>query len=180
MDRPVELIPLVCIKCSTPVPAGPDEVAWVCAQCGQGMALDDEKGLASLEVQYSSAGPPGAQGKPFWVVEGEAALQQRQTYSGNQDRSAQAFWSQPRRFFIPAFTSPLETLLNLGTNFLLQPPDLQPGPPVRFDPVTLYAEDVPAAAEFILMAVEAGRKDKLKELNFSLKLSSPCLWILPS
>jgi hypothetical protein len=179
VDRPVELIPLVCIRCSTPIPAEPDEVAWVCAQCGQGMALNDEKGLASTEVQYATGIPLNGQGKPFWVVEGEAALQGRQTYSGNQDREAQKFWSRPRSFIIPAFTCSLETLLCLGTNYLIQPPDLQPGPPARFEPVTLYAEDVPAAAEFILVAIEAGRKDKLKEVNFSLKLTSPCLWILP-
>jgi hypothetical protein len=43
----------------------------------------------------------------------------------------------------------------------------------------MHLEDVSAAAEFIVMAIEAGRKDKLKELDFSLKLSTPVLWILP-
>jgi hypothetical protein len=113
------------------------------------------------------------------VVEGEMTPLQRHTYSGNQDRESQAFWSRPRRFLIPAFTCSLETLLTLGTNSLLHPPDLQPGPPAAFEPVTLSSEDVPAAAEFVVMAIEAGRKDKLREFNFSLKLSTPCLWILP-
>jgi hypothetical protein len=143
------------------------------------MALDEEKGLTPLEVQYSSRIPANAAGKPYWVVQGEATLVDRQTYAGNKDRDAQPFWSQPRRFIIPAFTCPLETLLERGMDGLLRPPDLQPGPPTRFEPVTLYAEDIPAAAEFIVMAIEAGRKDKLSQLLFSLKLSNPGLWILP-
>jgi hypothetical protein len=143
------------------------------------MALHDEHGLSPMEVQYAAGIPPNGSGKPFWMVEGEAALQQRHTYAGDQDRAAQMFWIRPRSFFIPAFTCSLETLLSLGTNYLLQPPEPQSGPPARFEPVTLYAEDVPAAAEFILVAIEAGRKDRLKKLDFSLKLSNPCLWILP-
>jgi hypothetical protein len=143
------------------------------------MALSDEKGLSPIEVQFAAGIPPDARGKPFWFAEGQAVLGQRQTYSGNQDRDAQQFWLRPRSFFIPAFTCSLETRLSLGIEYLVRPPDLQPGSPALFEPVTLYAEDVPAAAEFILVAIEAGRKDKLKELDFSLKLSNPCLWILP-
>jgi hypothetical protein len=179
VDRPVELIPLVCLRCSTPIPAGPEEVAWVCAQCGQGMALDETRGLVALEVQFAAGrDDPNQPGKPFWVAEGRVSVQ-RHTYSGNQDREAQAAWSQPRRFFVPAFDCTLETLLSLGTRLLLEPPVLQPGNPTRFEPATLHPEDVRAAAEFILVAIEAGRKDKLKEIQFSLDLSTPYLWILP-
>ncbi len=39
--------------------------------------------------------------------------------------------------------------------------------------------DVQAAVDFIVMAVEAGRKDKLREVDFSAKLSAPELWVLP-
>lgn len=178
MDQPVELIPLVCPKCSTPVPAELDEVAWVCAQCGQGLLLDEQKGLALLEVQFAAGIPAVAKGKPFWVADGQVAMQ-RKTYSGNQGNEAQAFWSQPRRFFIPAFAAPLDDRLNLAMSLIAKPPALQAGSPTRFEPAVMHIEDVSAAAEFVVMAIEAGRKDKLKELDFSLKLSTPVLWILP-
>ena len=58
MDRSVELIPLNCVRCGTPLPAEPDEAAWVCAQCGQGMILDPNAGLLSLQVNYSAALKP--------------------------------------------------------------------------------------------------------------------------
>ena len=179
MDQPVQLIPLVCIKCQTPVPAQPDEVAWVCGQCGQGLLLDVSQGLAPLEVNYAAGIAPNTPGKPFWVTEGRVAFASRQTYSGNEDREAHNFWGQPRRFYVPAFTSTLEDLLEVGSKLIVRPPSLQAGSPVRFDPVTLAPEDVNPLAEFIVMALEAGRKDKLREIQFSVELSSPVLWIMP-
>jgi hypothetical protein len=180
MDQPVELIPLVCPQCTTPIPAEVDEVAWVCAQCGQGLSLDDEKGLMPLEVHYAAGIAANMRGKPFWVAEGRVNMQ-RDTYgsSGKDTKAALQFWSQPRQFFIPAFSAPLETLLGLGMQLLNRPPNLQPGPTVGFEPVILYLEDVKAAAEFIVVAVEAGRKDKVKQVEFNLQLSEPVLWILP-
>ena len=180
MDKPIELIPMLCVQCSTPVPAQEDEVAWVCAQCGQGLFLDEEKGLAPLEVQFAAGIPENKKGKPFWVAEGQVSLQ-RKSYgsSGRQSGEAQRFWSQPRCFFVPAFECSLESLLSKGVELLIKPPDLQPGPGAAFEPVVLWHEDVSAAAEFIVMAVEAGRSDKVKEIDFSLQLSTPVLWILP-
>ena len=68
-----------------------------------------------------------------------------------------------------------ERLLGL----VLQPPAIQSGPPVRFAPVTLAMEDIRPMAEFIVMAIEAGRADMVKDIQFDLKLSTPALWILP-
>ena len=180
MDQPVNLIPLVCPKCSTPVPAEVDEVAWVCAQCGQGLALDEENGLALLDVHYADGIPPNGRGKPFWVVDGTVEMH-REVYNTirKQNKEAQQFWSQPRSFFIPAFSCTLEALLKVGVDLLRQPPVLQPGPAAAFQPVTLHCDDVRTAAEFVVVAVEAERKDKVKEIDFTLKLTDPVLWILP-
>jgi hypothetical protein len=178
MAEPVELVPLICLKCSTPLPAAPEEAAWVCATCGMGLMLDTQRGLVPLEVHYSAQIAPNAQGKPFWVAQGSLELE-RATYAGDKDRDAQRFWSQPQRFFIPAYTCPLETLLDLGNRLLLQPPILQEGSPAAFTAVTLARGDVQSLADFIVMTVEAGRADKLKEVRFTLNLSEPVLWVLP-
>ncbi len=182
MVQPVELIPLVCLKCDTPLPAQPDEVAWVCARCGQGLLLDEaaERGLSLLAVQYAGGVDPDRKGKPFWVVEGSVKLQ-RSTYESfsNKAGESQQLWSQPRRFFIPASDLPLQTLAEIGPRLLLNPPALQPGPPARFEPVTVAPDDLPALAEFIVLAIEAGRSDMLKQVNIQVSLSAPALWVLP-
>lgn len=178
MDQSITLVPLVCPQCATPIPAEPDEVAWVCSQCGKGLALDESQGLQPLQVHFAAGLPADAPGKPYWVVEGQVSLQ-RETYHGASSREAQEFWSQPRRFFIPAFTCSLEELLAQSIRWLAQPPKLEEGPAGSFAPATLASEDVRPLAEFVVMAVEAGRRDKLKSAQISLQLSTPELWVFP-
>lgn len=178
MDKPVELLPLVCIKCQAPVPAQPDEVAWVCKRCGQGLALDESKGLAPLEVQYLAGIPPNTQGRPFWVTDATVTVE-RQAYGLSKNSEAERYWAAPRRFFVPAYTCPLETLLDLGSRLLLQPPTLQAGPAVDFAPVTLPPGDVQSLVEFVVIAVEAGRSDMLKQVQVNARLTPPVLWIFP-
>jgi hypothetical protein len=181
MTAPIKLIPLKCVRCETPVPAQPDEVAWMCAQCGQGLLLDEERGLAALKVHFAAGSTTKGQGNPYWVTDGLVTLQ-RETYStfGKKAEEARQFWSQPRRFFIPAFTCPLDLLISLGTGLLLRPPELQPATPIPFTPVTLHPQDVSALIDFIVVAIEAERTDKVKQVRFSTQLGSPSLWILPS
>ena len=181
MNKPVELIPLKCVRCGTPVPAQPNEVAWVCAQCGQGLLLDEERGLAPLEVHFATGGAARERGDPFWVTEGQVSLQ-RETRGvfGGKDRDAHQFWNRPHRFLIPAYTCPLDTLIDLGTGLLRRPPELHPGVPLPFASVTLLPQDVAALVDFIVVAIEAERADKVKSVNFSTRLSEPSLWILPT
>jgi len=181
VDRQIALIPLVCLRCSTPIPANPEEMAWVCANCGQAMSLDEENGLIPQLVYYSADIPPDTPGKPYWVAEGQVDLQ-RASYGSDkgQREEAQRFWSQPRRFFLPAYQATLEQLLGQGIKHLVQPPHLtEAETPVGFAPITMDIRDVRKAAEFLVVAIEAARPDKLKELTFDLKLSPPNLWILP-
>ncbi len=179
MDQTVVLVPLLCVKCSAPLPAEPDQVAWVCPTCGQANYLDDERGLQALEVFYAASLPPNTAGNPYWVADGQVSLQ-RETFGSSKEKDAQQFWSQPRRFFIPAYRAPLESLLSQAATMLLNPPAVQPGAATRFEPVTLDLRDVTAAAEFIVVAIEAGRSDRLKKIDFQLNLSKPVLWILPA
>jgi hypothetical protein len=155
-------------------------MAWVCAQCGQGMALDVQSGLKPMEVHYAEAIPLNGLGKPHWIAEGQVTLE-RNVYrsSGKSAQEATQFWSRAHRFLIPAYSISQEELLAQTIRFLLQPPLLKPGPAMRFEPVTLSMEDIQPVAEFIVMAIEASRKDMLKNLHFTLKLSLPTLWILP-
>jgi len=61
----------------------------------------------------------------------------------------------------------------------LETPAVKQGSATKFMPVTLLPEDVRPLAEFILIGIEADRKDMIKELHFDLKLSQPALWVLP-
>ena len=178
MEIPVELVALNCIRCGTPIPAEVEEVAWVCEQCDQGQQLG-ENGLLPLEIHYAPGITPNQKGKPFWVCEGNITLQ-RDTYGrAKSEKEAQQFWNQPRKFVIPAFPYPVDEFANDGIYWLQNPKILKSGPVVQFEPVTVPAEDVRIWAEFLVMALEADRKDKVKKIQFKLELADPQLWILP-
>lgn len=176
---PVELIPMFCLKCQQPVLAQPDEVVWYCQNCGQGMLLSDDHGMLPQAIHFSGGIPANAQGKPVWVVAGSVTLQ-RQTFSGDNSGDMQQFWAQPRRFFIPAYSLTLDQLVDAGLKFLKAPLPLQESAtPAPFLAITVHPEDLVPLAEFIIVAVEAERRDQLQSINFSLQLGPPELWIFP-
>jgi len=181
VTSPVTLIPLRCLRCETPIPANPEEVAWSCGQCRQGLLLDPSAGLVPLEIHYSAALKPDQTGKPYWVTMGKVHLS-RETYAGSSakiQQEVEAFWRDERMFVIPAFSTTLEALQSAAVNYLRQPPNLSEGPPGRFEPVTLSPDDLNAMAQFVVLAVEADRKDRLKSLDVRVELQPPVLWIFP-
>lgn len=179
MSQPVELVPMMCVQCKSPIPAKVDEVVWVCETCGQGMILNAEKGLTALEIHTAAGIPQNGTGRPFWVASGRVSLR-RATFSGDNTRDMEAFWAQPRQFVIPAYQLGLEEITKMGVDLVRQPPALTPAAsPVPFQPVVLMPGDVRPLAEFVILSIEAERRDALKELAFNLELESPQLWILP-
>jgi hypothetical protein len=181
MTTSVDLTLLKCLRCGTFVQAEEDEVAWVCAQCGQGLLLT-ETGLAPLSVQWAALpGPPVAlqlRWLPFWTFVGTVRFGGRETYGGA--RQPDALWNAPRRFFVPAFPYPLDDLQQLGAQLTRRQPPLSPGQPAGpLSRCTLFPEDAQGAAEFVVLTVEAAQKDKLKQLSFALELGEPELWLLP-
>jgi hypothetical protein len=179
MSTLIELLPLVCTRCQTAIPAKPNEIAWVCQQCGQGLVFSEEKGAVPLVINFAAGISAGKAGVPFWVATGQVQVQRQIFGGGDQARDAYLFWQAPHRFFIPAYDISIDQMVDLGTRLLQQNPALQAGSPSAFLPVTLNIEDVRPAAEFIVIGIEAARKDKIKEIQFTLNLSSPELWILP-
>jgi hypothetical protein len=175
----IALIPMQCVRCQQPLMAQPDEVVWVCQNCGQGLVLSDEQGLLPQTIHYAANIPANAVGKPVWVASGQVTLQ-RETFGGNDTREMLEFWAQPRWFFIPAYTLPLDQLADAGVRLLRQPLVLQEVTNIaKFLPVTVHPEDVRPLAEYVILAIEAERRDQLRSLNFNLQLGAPDLWIFP-
>lgn len=178
-QEPVRLIPMACVRCQAALPAKVDEVAWACAQCGQGLLLDDEKGLTGMDVFYANAIVPGKTGRPFWVSRGQVTITGRETYSGDEGRAARAFWSAPRLFYIPAYDTSLEDVVKTGVSLLRDPVRIEAGSPAPFLPVVTPPGDLRALAEFMILSIEAERRDALKKVTFDLQFDPPQLWILP-
>jgi hypothetical protein len=179
MSSSVELILLKCPQCSTPVPAEEDEVAWVCDTCGTGVQLTDS-GLARLNVQWaaSSEGARVERWLPFWAFSGTVRFHQRLNYGGSA--APDDLWQAPRRLFVPAFACPLAQLQALGGDLTRRQPALQAAPPAGpLQGCTVLPDDAARAVEFVVVSIEAARKDKLRSIQFSLDVGPPELWLLP-
>ena len=180
MTTSIELVLLKCVRCGTFVPAEEDEVAWVCAQCGQGLQLTPA-GLSPLTVNWAAAQPGAAREVrwlPFWVFTGTANFYRRESYGGQNQPDK--LWNSPRRFYIPAFPAPLEQMETLGADLTRKQLALTAGPAIGLlKNCTLFPDDARHAAEFVVLTIEADRKDKLKNVEFTLDLNEPELWVLP-
>lgn len=178
-DSPVSLIPLVCVDCRQPIKAQPDEVAWVCSTCHKGNILGDDGRLRSLDVKYAANLGQNSPGRPHWAVIGTVTIRVRNTYKGNESRDSSAFWAEPRLFLIPAFAAPLEVQVAQAMQWLRStPPAVVDDQLASLLPVVIPARDIHPMAEFIVLAIEADRRDAMKTLDFQVDLQVPQLWIL--
>ena len=176
----IELLPLKCVKCETMLQANEEDVAWACPQCGQGNILAPA-GLSALPVYWGASRPGSVQLKwlPFWVFNARANFNIRQTFSGNERPNK--LWDGPCRFYIPAFSASLEQMEKLGADLTKAQPTLAVGSAAgSLADCTLPPDDAFYAAEFVVITIEADRKDKLRQIDFSLSnRSDPELWLLP-
>jgi hypothetical protein len=176
----VELVALKCVKCETMIQADEEDVAWTCPQCGQGNLLAPT-GLLALPVHWCASRHGQTQLKwlPFWTFTAVVNVTGRQTYGGNQQPDK--LWNQPCRFYIPAFTATLEQMERLGADLTKAQPRLTAGPAAgSLADCTLPPDDAISAAEFVVITVEADRRDKLREIHFAINTQSdPELWLLP-
>jgi hypothetical protein len=179
MNDAVRLIPLMCPRCQAMLPANVEEVAWVCSQCGQASLLDDAKGALAIDAFFSAAIPQNGTGFPYWVTRGAVSIAQRQTYSGDQSRAMNEFWSTPHLFYIPAWQLAINDLVSAGSKLLRNPLRMEKGSTSKIYPVVLPQRDVRPLAEFIVMSIEAERSDALKQLDFKIQLDPIQLWVLP-
>ena len=191
MTTSVELVPLKCLHCGVYVPAEEEEVAWACQQCGQGMQLT-AAGLAQLTVNWAAARKKddAVQWRPFWVFEGTVNLIRRETYGGGgvlatltslvDPNAPDKLWNVPRRFYVPAFPASLEKIETLGADLTRKQVALKAGPAAGvLSDCTLFPDDARQAVEFVVLTIEADRKDRLREVDFNLNLGEPELWVLP-
>jgi len=175
----VQLIPMTCLRCATPIPADEDEMAWVCEKCGQGMQLTSA-GLAPLAVQWASAkaGVIDLKWQPFWSFVGTVRFAKRANFGGRSEPDK--LWAEPQRFFIPAYQLPLRDLETIGAELLKKRLQPTPGPALgKLANCSLFPADAQQAAEFVVLTIEAERKDKLKAIEFTIETSEPELWMMP-
>jgi hypothetical protein len=174
----IELVPLKCSQCDTPIHSGPKEIVWVCANCGQGLYLELDAGLTEMVIHYADTKmTSGLRWLPFWVVKGRVKFKERNTYTRNV--KADPLWRDVQTFILPAFECTLEQAIDWSTYILRHPLTLIDGLKNAESSVPIEGHDLQALAECVVLTIEAKRKDKITKINFDLDLEKPELWIIP-
>lgn len=177
MTTGIRLVPLKCIQCAAPLPAQVDEVAWRCELCGTGQMLG-EAGLQPLEILFA-AKQSDASWQPFWAFNGVVKVTRRQTQGG---RSQGFDWSKVQRFWLPAYTLDLKRAQAIAIQLTRSQPAYTPvAQPagLTIAGCSVLPGDARQLAEFVVLSLEAGQPDWLRDIDFALELGQPVLWMLP-
>lgn len=181
----MKLLLLRCPRCAHALAPGERVVVMMCPNCRSAVSID-EGGLALVDGLY--AAPRNASAThwlPFWITEGRVAIAARETQGGSRSaaKDADAFWREPRRFYIPALAMELAQATELMRGLLERQPRFETvEQPVdaAFEPAVVAVEDARKLVELVVVSIEARRKDHMKRLDFALTTGQQELWLLPA
>lgn len=182
----MKLIPLRCPECQEPLNPGNEDLVIICQNCQSTVAIS-LNGPQKMNVRFAvPAGTPSAgvkQWLPFWVFQGRVDIKRRESQGGqSEDKNVQAMWGSPRHLYAPAWDVPLSRAQAIGSQMAEDQPRFefvdQPES-VQLLPAVVSPGDGRKLLEFVVLAIEARRKDWLKYLDFDLNVGQPELWAIP-
>jgi hypothetical protein len=163
-----------CKNCGSGLVVELNDYVTYCSSCGSGFELTDF-GLIPIEVNFAAPVLP-AEGdiiyKPFWLVKTHIEILNREASGGFISNifggSGQAT-SGDITFYIPAFYCSLDAMKHLAQNFTVKNPVASPQ---KFNSkITGFAygkEDAKKLSEFILISIEAEKKDTMKNFEYRI------------
>jgi hypothetical protein len=182
----MKLLALRCPTCAQPLkPQNPEVVVLRCAGCGTAVSIT-HTGLTTTTIEFAAPDVAKFDGwLPLWLFNGRVNITSRQTQGRNKqaEQDAQQLWGYPRRLYMPAWDLPTAAACQLGGDLVQRQPQFQPSAAPsqgNFVEAVLAPEDALKLLEFVVFNVEAGRRDWLKELHFTIEAEPPQLWALPA
>ena len=181
----MKLIPLRCPECQEPLAPGNDDLVLACQNCQTTLAIS-VTGPQRMDVRYAvpaGSSPKVNQWVPYWVYQGRVNVTRRETQGGSSEEiKVRALWGSPRYLYVPAWDISLHKAQAIGSQLAEQQPEFQfvKQPDAgRLVPAVISPGDGRKLLEFVVLAIEARRKDWLKNLDFYLDVGQPELWAIP-
>ncbi len=181
----MKLLALNCPVCGQRLlPKSRDVLVMGCGNCGTAVSIDPDKGIEQTTVQFAQTGSESVEAwVPLWVFDAQVKIKSRQTRQrdGRSEKASQALWGTPRRLFVPAWTLNMKVARQLGTKMVEKQPQLQAiekPDGVQMAEAVVAQEDALKLLEFIVLSIEADRKDWLTNLQFDIETRSTELWVV--
>jgi hypothetical protein len=181
----MKLIALRCPNCTEPLAVENDDVVVACNNC-QMMVAISQNGAVKMAVSFVVAHSQHLSAKewvPVWVFNGRVIIKQRQVQGGRSgEKDSERLWGVPRSLYVPAWELSLEIAQNVGSQLIQNQPELQRierPEGAQFVSAVVTPDDGRKLLEFIILAIEARRKDMLKRLEFDLEVGEPQMMAFP-
>lgn len=181
----MKLVLLRCPNCGRALTPENDDVVVACNHCRTPVAIARD-GPSRISVRFAVSGDEiGRQDAwhPFWVFSGKVNISRRETQGGARSgaKDSAALWGSPRRLYVPAWELSMRIAQEVGSRLVQEQPRFrfvdQPQES-RLVAATVTPGDARRLLEFVVLAIEARRRDWLKDLDFAMDLDQPELWAL--
>ena len=182
----MKLLALKCPVCGQRLAPKHDHVVVVeCEQCSTAVSINTDTGISQTAVQYAQTKENAEAWLPMWVFDARVNITSRRTRGrdGRSEKASQALWSSTRQLFVPAWTLNMQTARQLGTKLIENQPQLQAAERPSGASMTemiVHEEDALKLLEFIILSIEAERKDWLTDLKFDIQTNATNLWVVPA
>ncbi len=181
----MKLLALRCPNCGAHLQPENDAIVLACHNCFLPVAIAVD-GLKRMKIWFAVSNQNLEESRnwfPFWVYKGRINIQYRETQSGwrTKEKDSDRLWGSPRQLFIPAWDLDLHSAQDIGSRLIVKQPAYnfvdQPAE-YQLTTATVKPDDAKRLLEFIVLAIEARRKDWLKDLKFEIDVGKPQLWAL--
>lgn len=182
----MKLIALRCPQCGQNLEPKHNEVVVTgCKQCHTAVQIS-QNGLRIIAVSYAAPAADRVDAwLPFWLFDGRVNMQRRQSQgrSKGADKDAAHLWGAPRRLYAPAWNTRASQARQIGSRLVQQQIQFQPieqPPDALITEAIITPEDALKLLDFIVLTIEANRKDDLKEISYQIEAGQPQLWAVPA
>lgn len=180
----MKLILLRCPNCARPLTPDNDDMVFMCTNCFTSVFID-QNGVRAANVRFAlpkNADERTATWLPFWVYQGRVQVLKRETQGRSDRQASELQWANPLRMYVPAWDISMQVAQEVGSRLIQRPPVttfVERPEGAYMDPAVVSPEDALRLLEFIILAVEARRKDWLKSFDFRIEAGEPELWAMP-
>ena len=182
----LRLIPLKCKKCGSLLNADTRDVVYYCGNCDSGFELINEKDeLVPVNIDFAIPNKNMDTEKiylPFWVFDADIKINSRDAAGSITGFIMNIFGAKNKhggKFYVPAFETSLENIRKLGLEFTKSQPEFNIIKKGKLNGCSCSSKDAEKIADFIFLSIEAGKSDMLKNITYSLGLSSPKVIAVP-
>jgi predicted RNA-binding Zn-ribbon protein involved in translation (DUF1610 family) len=180
----MKLVLLRCPNCARPLAPDDDDVVMMCPNCFTCVSID-ERGVQKADVRFalpSRSDESAQKWLPFWVYHGRVQILNRETQGRSDNKASQQQWANPLRMYVPAWEISMKVAQEVGSKLIEHQPEIrfaQRPEGAIMSPAVVTTGDAFRLLEFIVLAIEARRKDWLKSLDFRIEAGEPELWAMP-